>query len=154
MEVVEEEAVVADVSGEHVLVVIGERRAQACEHCGLCLRRPDGSYQLEAVTEVPVQPGDRVVIALEQPGAVRLTAFVFLVPAAALVLGLVLGAHVAGNVPRQWRDFLQAAFGLAAAGIAFFGLSLYDRSVRARQRRRPPRVVRVAVEPTAKSPTE
>ena len=152
MEVVEEEAVVADVSGEHVLVIIGERRAEACEHCGLCLRRPDGSYQLEAVTEVPVQPGDRVVIALEQPGAVRLTAFVFLVPAAALVLGLVLGAHLARNEPR-WRDFVQAAFGLAAAGIAFFGLSRYDRALRARQRRRPPRVVRVAVEPTAESPT-
>jgi positive regulator of sigma E activity len=82
-----------------------------------------------------------------------LTAFVFLVPAAALVLGLVLGAHLARNEPR-WRDFVQAAFGLAAAGIAFFGLSLYDRSLRARQRRRPPRVVRVAVAPTAESPPD
>jgi positive regulator of sigma E activity len=154
MEVVEEEGVVAEVAGERVFAVIEERRADACEHCGLCLRRPDGSYQVEATTEVPVRPGDRVVIALEQPGAVPLTVLVFLVPAAALVLGMVLGAHLARNEARNWRDFVQAAFGLAAAGIAFFGLSFYDRSLRTRQRRRPPRVVRVVTEPTAKSPTE
>jgi positive regulator of sigma E activity len=154
MGVVEEEAVVAEVAAGRVLAVIGERRTEACAHCGLCFRRPDGSYQVEALTELPVQPGDRVVIALEQRGAVPLTVLVFLVPAAALVLGLVVGGHLARQESRLWRDLVQAVLGLAAAGVAFFGLSLYDRSLRARQRRRPPRIVRVVREPAAKCAAE
>ena len=154
MNVVEEEGVVADVSGERVLAVLEQRRGDACAHCSLCLRRPDGSYQLEAVTEVPVQPGDRVVIALEQPGAVPLTALVFLVPAAALVLGLLAGAHLAQGAAREWRDLAQAILGLGAAGVVFFGLYLYDRRLRAGRRRRPPRIVRVVSEPAPPAPHE
>jgi positive regulator of sigma E activity len=152
MNVVEEEGVVADVSGERVLAVLEQRRSDACEHCGLCIRRPDGSYQLEAVTEVSVQPGDRVVIALEQPGAVPLTVLVFLVPAAALVLGLMAGARLAQGAAREWRDLAQAVLGLGAAGIVFFGLYLYDRRLRAQRRRRPPRIVKVVSEPAPPTP--
>ena len=144
MDVVQEEGVVADASGERVLVIVERTRAEACEHCGLCFRRPDGSYQLEAAAEVTVRPGDRVVLRLEQPGALALTATVFLVPAAALIAGLLLGEYLTqGPMAREWREPLQAVLGLGGAAAAFFGLYLYDRSLRSRQRRQPPRIVRV-----------
>ena len=96
------------------------------------------------MAEVPTQPGDRVVLRLEQPGLLTLTGTVFLLPAGALVVGLILGGYLTqGSTARAWRDVVQAALGLGAMAVAFFGLYLYDRSLRARRRRRPPRIVRV-----------
>ena len=144
MDVVEEEGHVARISGQRAQVVVERRRAQVCEHCGLCFRRPDGSYQVEAVAEVPTRPGDRVILRIEQPGALTVTVAVFLVPAAALVAGLVLGGYVSqGLAAGEWRELIQAVLGLGGAGVAFAGLYLYDRRLRARQRTQPPRIVRV-----------
>lgn len=153
MDVVKEEGTVSEVSGDRVLVVIAQRPSEACEHCGLCSPRPDGSYQLEARSEVPVGPGDRVMIQVEQPGQLTLTVAVFLVPAVALVVGLLLGQYLAQGVEEgPWRDLIQGALGLGAVAAAFFGLYLYNRRLRARRRRRPPRIIRVLEE--AGAPTE
>ncbi len=144
MDVVEEEGYVAEISGQRAQVVVERTRAKVCEHCGLCFRRPDGSYQVEAVAEVPARPGDRVVLRIEQPGALTITVAVFLVPAAALVAGLVLGGYLSkGLAAGEWRDLIQAMLGLGGAGLAFLGLYLYDRRLRARRRKQPPRIVRV-----------
>jgi len=144
MEVVEEEGTVAGASGDRVVVLMGVERRKACEHCGLCFRRPDGSYQMEALSEVPVRPGDRVLLRVERPQPLTLTATVFLVPAVALVVGLLVGQHLTRGGPAgPWRDLVQGILGLGAAAAAFFGLHLYDRHLRSRRRRRPPRIVRV-----------
>ena len=154
MEVVEEEGQVAEVSGDRAQVVVERVRAEVCEHCGLCFRRPDGSYQVEAVAEVPTRPGDRVVLRLEQPGAFTVTVAVFLVPAVAVVAGLMLGRfRTRGPVAGEWAELVQAALGLGGAGVAFLGLYLYDRRLRARRRRRPPRIVRVLKHPQAQTTT-
>jgi len=151
MEFIEEEGQVVEVSGDRAQVAVERVRAQACKHCGLCFRRPDGSYQLEAVAEVPTRAGDRVILRLEQPGAFTVTAAVFLVPAVAVVAGLMLGSLLTrGPAAGQWAELIQAALALGGGGLAFLGLYLYDRRLRARRRRRPPRVVRVLEQP----PTE
>lgn len=151
MDVVEEEGYVAEVAGERVVVIVERARAETCEHCGLCFRRPDGRYQIEAVTKTPVKQADRVVVRIEQPGALTLSALVFLVPVTALVVGMVLGRYLTRD-PRlvEWRDLVQAVLGLGGAGAAFFGLYFYDRSLRARRAESPPRIVRVVERGTDK----
>ncbi len=154
MEVIEEEGRVAQVSGDRVQVVVEQERAEVCEHCGLCFRRPDGSYQVEAVAEVPTRPGDRVVLRLEQPGALTVTVAVFLVPAVAVVAGLVLGRVLTQRlVVGEWAELVQGVLALSGGCLAFLGLYLYDRRLRARRQRRPPRIVRVLEQPPTQTTT-
>jgi len=144
MDVVEEEGRVIQVSGDRLHVVVERDRAEVCKHCGLCFRRPDGSYQVEAVAAVPADPGDRVVLRLEQPGAFTVTAAVFLVPAAAVVAGLMLGRVLTERTAAgEWAELVQGILALSAGGGSFLGLYFYDRRLRARRRKRPPRIVRV-----------
>jgi len=144
MNAVEEEGLVTEVSGSQATVVIEHVRTEACGHCTMCQPQPDGTYRLPVVSDQPLEPGDKVVVSIEQPGALALTVVVFLVPTVALVLGLLLGRGIsAGWTNQEGAQLFQVAFGLACGALAFSGVYLYDRVLRARRVSRPPKVLRV-----------
>ncbi|MBD3336768.1 MAG: hypothetical protein GF355_14745 [Candidatus Eisenbacteria bacterium] len=117
-----EEGIVAEVlPGDRALVSI--HRAEACHSCSaqsacVALGGRTREMRLEVANTVGARPGDRVRLALAEADVVTASLLVYMLPAATLVAGALIGYWLAQQGP--WSENSAALLG--AAGGLILGL--------------------------------
>ena len=133
---IEEEATVVEVRGRRAWVET--ERKSACNHCSMSQGCGTASLdkwfgrrlsRIEAISEVGVSPGDRVVIGLRDRALVRGSLAVYLAPLLGLLLGALTGELLA---PRLGWGAEATSIGLGLAGLVagFTWLRRFAASVR------------------------
>lgn len=119
---IEQEAKVTELQGEHALVVVSRQSA-----CGSCAAKsgcgtsvvaslfPQRSQQLRVANTQGARPGDRVIIGLEESGLQRASLLLYGVPLLGLLVGAAVGQQWGGS---ELQSILGGLFG-ASVGLWF-----------------------------------
>ncbi len=124
---------VLEAKGDKALVLM--KRHTACENCGRCggiLGGPDvKDSQVEVKNLVGAEQGQLVRVEIEDRTVLLMSFVVYMVPALALVIGLLLGYAAVDYYHLGFNQNLTSAFsGLALMLVTFVGLRLLDRKVK------------------------
>jgi positive regulator of sigma E activity len=136
-----EAGIVVSVSGGEAVVRIRHRPDPSCRGCTAC--KPEGGLQFVlTVDDDGLSEGDRVTVEIPVPSPWQGILLVFVVPLAALVAGLGVGASWSGlqKAVGLGAEGTGLALGAALAALSFALAALVDRRFR---RRNKPRVIEV-----------
>ena len=129
-----EEGTVVGIEGR--LARVRMKPGPECGRCCACSALGGGDRELEIETDLPVQPGSRVAIAIPRGNPVLSTLLLFVLPLTGLVVGVIVGS--------QWGEGdaapLIVGFGLLVALFAV--AAVIDRKL-VRPRQKPPAIVEV-----------
>jgi sigma-E factor negative regulatory protein RseC len=126
---IEEEAYVAEVSAGQVW--LEKSRQTACSGCKQSCpsAMADGLFsgkivRLPVASEIPLKPGDKVIVGIEESALASGSLWVYLLPLLGLFAGALIGKSLGG------ADLASALGGLVGIGLCFMGLKfgrLFDR---------------------------
>ena len=115
---------VVRIEGDKAVVRI--RRSSACQRCGACGL---GSSSDEMLVTLPnslnAKPGDMVELTLESVHLLKASAITYLIPLAALILGVIVG-YILGGYLAMDRQLAGAVLGLAFTALAFMLIRAMD----------------------------
>jgi sigma-E factor negative regulatory protein RseC len=121
----QQEGIVISVDGQTARVKTS--RHNDCENCGAC--PGNAAIVLEARNPVGAEPGQLVMVEVQEVGMLKSAFIVYMLPLIAMFLGAMAGGWAAGQLARD-AFWLQ----VAGAGLAFAAAVLYiryfDRSAR------------------------
>lgn len=121
----QQEGIVISVDGQTARVKTS--RHNDCENCGAC--PGNAAIVLEARNPVGAEPGQLVMVEVQEVGMLKSAFIVYMLPLIAMFLGAMAGGWAAGQLVRD-AFWLQ----VAGAGLAFAAAVLYiryfDRSAR------------------------
>jgi len=78
--------------------VVRFQRGSMCAHCGACLAIGEKEMETRVANARGVRVGDRVAVTLSQKSIVTASALAYLVPLAALLIGLFAGYAIGGDL--------------------------------------------------------
>ncbi|MFO7295518.1 MAG: SoxR reducing system RseC family protein [Caldicoprobacter sp.] len=112
------------VEGDRAIVRI--QRSSACRHCGACgLGASSDEMLLTLPNSLNAKPGDMVELSIESVHLLKASAITYLIPLAALILGVIVG-YVLGGYLAVDRQLAGAVLGLAFTGLAFMLIRTLD----------------------------
>lgn len=112
------------VEGDRAIVRI--QRSSACRHCGACgLGAISDEMLLTLPNSLNAKPGDMVELSIESVHLLKASAITYLIPLAALILGVIVG-YVLGGYLAVDRQLAGAVLGLAFTGLAFMLIRTLD----------------------------
>jgi sigma-E factor negative regulatory protein RseC len=116
----EEIGVVNSLNGSYAVVKVPKK--SSCDGCTLGTCKPDDqSMEIEALNKADAQVGQRVKVVISSFTYMKGSLLIYGFPAAALIIGAVLGKEVfSGYFPGTDSDILSALFGFSALVISFF----------------------------------
>lgn len=127
---------------EDGLAVVKIKRSSYCSSCGACNM---GAHQDEMLLTIPNrlkgEPGDLVELDLEATSILKASAIAYLIPLAALLIGVVLGYVLAYRVNGN-AELFGAIGGILMAILAFLGIRMMEPIFR-RQRKYSPQMVTI-----------
>jgi len=127
---------------EDGLAVVKINRSSYCSSCGACNM---GAHQDEMLLKVPNRlngkPGDLVELDLEAASILKASAIVYLIPLAALLIGVVLGYILAYQVNGN-AELFGAVGGILMAVLAFLGIRMMEPTFK-RQKKYSPQIVSI-----------
>lgn len=135
------EGIVKRVDGEMLEVCF--ERPEACEKCGACAGH--GHTHMTRIRG-NAKPGDRVAVDMPDAKVFRISAIVYLVPLAFMLLGLLIGSFVFKN------DVIAAALGVALLAVSYLVLHQVDRKLGKKSDYTPQLIAVVPAEQTAGEP--
>lgn len=107
------------VSTEGRQAVVQIQRSPACDRCGAC---KFGYRSNEMLITIPnpleAKPGDHVELSLDSNQFIKASAFMYLFPLLALVLGVVIG-YLTGDILGIERQLWGAVTGILFTGLSF-----------------------------------
>ena len=115
--------------------VVRFQRGSMCAHCGACLAIGEKEMETRVGNARGVKVGDRVAVTLSQKSVVAASALAYILPLAALLIGLFLGYAVGG-------DLAAILCGLAFCGLTYLLLHVLN-SRFAKNRAFEPRMTKV-----------
>jgi len=111
---------IVDIKNENAVVMV--RRSSACEKCGACQM---GSHSDEMLLTIPNvlkgEVGDYVELELASGQVLKASAISYLIPLAALVLGVAAG-YLLGNAYNFNQELAGALLGLLFTALSFLGI--------------------------------
>lgn len=107
------------------LAVVRFQRSSMCAHCGTCLTAGEHEMEIRVPNDAGAAVGDRVRVELRGGQVAGASVIAYLVPLAALLLGVIAGSLVS--------DIAAVVGGLACCAGAYLVLRLLDRRFRRRQ---------------------
>ncbi len=107
------------------LAVVRFQRSSMCAHCGACLTGGEHEMEIRVPNDAGAAVGDRVRVELRGGQVAGASVIAYLVPLAALLLGVIAGSLVS--------DIAAVVGGLACCAGAYLVLRLLDRRFRRRQ---------------------
>lgn len=110
---------------EGKLAVVRFQRSSMCAHCGACLTAGEHEMEIRVPNDAGAAVGDRVRVELRGGQVAGASVIAYLVPLAALLLGVIAGSLVS--------DIAAVVGGLACCAGAYLVLRLLDRRFRRRQ---------------------
>jgi len=124
------------------LAVVKIQRSSYCNSCGACNM---GAHQDEMVLTVPNRlegkPGDLVELDLESASILKASAIVYLIPLAALLIGVAAGYAIAQRLAAN-AELFGAIGGILLTVLAFVGIRMME-PVFSRQRKYSPQIVSI-----------
>lgn len=118
---IEEEAYVAEVTEGRVWIEKDQKSAcsgcaQACPSAQISGLFAGQRVRLPVRSDLPLRPGDKVLVGIEEDALAKASLWIYLLPLAALLLGAWLGKSLAGS------DLASALAGLAGLALCYAGL--------------------------------
>ena len=110
---------------EDGMAVVRFERSSMCAHCGACLTAGEHEMEIRVPNDAGAAVGDRVRVELRGGQVAGASVIAYLVPLAALLLGVIAGSLVS--------DIAAVVGGLACCAGAYLVLRLLDRRFRRRQ---------------------
>lgn len=125
------------VAVEESIAVIRFARSSMCAHCGACLTAGEHEMETRVPNSLHAEIGDRVSVALSGKKIAGASLIAYLIPLAALLLGVVIGS--------VFSDIAAILGGLGCCAIAYWILRLLDRRF-ARMQSFQPRMIAIVSE--------
>lgn len=141
----DETGIVVEVDGSKAKIAI--ERSEACNKCGACRLAERGQQMILTVDNaIQAKTGDRVTIDLKASSLLSATFIIYVLPLAALLLGVALGYWIADavNMPRN-GDIYGAIGGIALAALSFGIIRLLEPRI-SKSRRYIPAIKRIVYE--------
>ncbi len=124
----EEVGIVRSVSG--VMAIVAVERKSACEQCKAGCKITDSGAELEALNQAGAAVGQRVRIELKPYSYLKGSVIAYGLPAAALIVGAVLGKEFFSRILTTVDpDMVSAIFGFGAFLLAFIVVKLWSMRV-------------------------
>lgn len=126
-ETMEEIGVIEHENGLHATVLVMKR--EACEGCSLKTCKTDGhTMTIEALNPIHARVGQRVKLSIKSKDYLIRTLIVYGIPAAALLVGAVVGREIIGShFVVQDPDTVSAVAGGAACVFSFVSVKIWSR---------------------------
>jgi sigma-E factor negative regulatory protein RseC len=124
----EEIGIVKSVSG--VLAVVAVEGKSACDQCKMGCKVTDSGAELEAINQVKAKIGQRVRVELKPYSYLKGSVIAYGLPAAALVIGAVIGKGLFSRFLRTMDpDLVSAIFGFGAFLLTFVIVKLWSMKI-------------------------
>lgn len=121
----EETGVVKSLSG--VMAVVEVERKSACDQCKAGCKITDSGAELEALNQAKAKVGQRVKVKLKPYSYLKGSVIAYGLPAAALVIGAVLGKEFFSRImPTFDPDLVSAIFGFGSFLLTFIVVKLWS----------------------------
>ncbi|MBN1794987.1 MAG: SoxR reducing system RseC family protein [Candidatus Omnitrophica bacterium] len=112
---------------DDALATVTFERNSACGRCGLCDSAGDNTMTAQVRNTIGARVGDSVYIEIDPSAFVRATTFLYAIPLAVLLGGLVLGnaAGILAGIEETGRISLSVFTGIACTILALVVVSKY-----------------------------
>lgn len=118
------------VSNKGSLAKVEIVRSSACDHCRGCeVGTRHKTIEVWANNPLKAQVGQTVEIELEAATMLTATFIVYVIPLIAFFVGIALGYNGAGFYDLASREIFSLIVGLAAMGVSYYGIHIYNNKV-------------------------
>jgi len=145
---VREQGTVEEIKGDNAFIRIERTSAcAACESKASCHIEAGKPILVEAGNDINAGEGDRVEVSMPTASVMKISAFVYIVPVAGLILGAFLGGGLTYLIP-MGDNASRVIGGVLGLGFSLAVVIYFDRLVRSRPEYHPKmtRIIRKAAE--------
>ncbi len=135
---VEEIGVVVSVEGMIARILVQKRGVcEACPAAGTC-RPSDEGMEMEVLNPVNARPGQTVKVVMRPQAYLKGTIIVYALPAAALIIGAIIGKNIGEAYLKDINsDIIAAGLGFTALIITFIIIKIWSSMVEKKEEYKP-----------------